>query len=160
MTEKVETHYRNQNWIWAKGTKLKFIKHMHCKCNLSNLWSQLTWEFLFSGSPINCNIYIHINGALRAEEYIARGHACDISYVPEGASPRRTYIRIARRARRARVLYDTSAREARLIWIISTSGCFLKLVVCTYCTTHEQLLVVGNFTVTSWFTANTVRYTN
>ena len=43
----------------------------------------------------------------------------DILYVPEGFSPRRTYFRIARRAR---VLYDFSAREARLIWNISTRG--------------------------------------
>ena len=32
------------------------------------------------------------------------------------------YFRIARRAHRARVLYDFSAREARLIWNISTRG--------------------------------------
>ena len=66
-------------------------------------------------------INIHITAASRAEQYIARVHACDILYVPEGFSPRRTYFRIARRAR---VLYDFSAREARLIWIISTSVSF------------------------------------
>ena len=31
-------------------------------------------------------------------------------YLPEGASPRRRYFRIARRAPRARVLYDFTAR--------------------------------------------------
>ena len=68
------------------------------------------------------NIYIHIHGASRAEQYIARMHAGDILYIPEGASPRRIYLRIARRARRARVLYESSAHEARWIWSISISG--------------------------------------
>ena len=58
-------------------------------------------------------IYIHITGDSRAEQNIARARACNISYVPEGASPRRTYFRIARRAHRARVLYDFSARGSR-----------------------------------------------
>ena len=61
------------------------------------------------------SIYIHITAASRAVWYIARACAGDILYVPEGFSPRRTYFRIARRAHRARVLYDFSAREARLI---------------------------------------------
>ena len=39
--------------------------------------------------------------------------AGDILYVLEGFSPRRTYFRTARRANRARVLYDFSACEAR-----------------------------------------------
>ena len=65
---------------------------------------------------------IHIHGALRAEQYIARMHAGDILYIPEGASPRRIYLRIARRARRARVLYESSDHEARWIWSISISG--------------------------------------
>ena len=70
-------------------------------------------------------IYIHITAASRAVWYIARACAGDIQYAPEGFSPRRTYFRIARRAHRARVLYDFSAREARLIWNISTRGsCF------------------------------------
>ena len=61
------------------------------------------------------SIYIHITGDSRAEQNIARARACNISYVnvPEGASPRRTYFRIARRAHRARVLYDFSARVSR-----------------------------------------------
>ena len=58
-------------------------------------------------------IHIHITGDSRAEQNIARARACNISYVPEGASPRRTYFRIARRAHRARVLYDFSARGSR-----------------------------------------------
>ena len=72
------------------------------------------------------NIYIHITAASRAVWYIARACAGDILYVPEGFSPRRTYFRIARRAHRARVLYDFSAREARLIWNISTRGALSK----------------------------------
>jgi hypothetical protein len=39
---------------------------------------------------LRLDIYIHITAASRAEKYIARVHACDISYVPEGFSPRRT----------------------------------------------------------------------
>ena len=60
---------------------------------------------------LNIEIHIHITGDSRAEQNIARARACNISYVPEGASPRRTYFRIARRAHRARVLYDHSARN-------------------------------------------------
>ena len=70
----------------------------------------------------NNDINIHITAASRAVWYIARACAGDILYVPEGFSPRRTYFRIARRAHRARVLYDFSAHEARLIWNISTCG--------------------------------------
>ena len=55
-------------------------------------------------------IYIDITAVLRAVFYIARVLACNISYLPEGASPRRRYFRIARRAPRARVLYDFTAR--------------------------------------------------
>ena len=36
--------------------------------------------------------------------------ACNTLYLPEGASPRRRHFRIARRAPRARVLYDFTAR--------------------------------------------------
>ena len=54
-------------------------------------------------------IYIDITAALRAVFYIARVLACNILYLPEGASPRRRYFRIARRAQRARVLYDNTA---------------------------------------------------
>ena len=56
------------------------------------------------------HIYIDITAVLRAVFYIARVLACNISYLPEGASPRRRYFRIARRAPRARVLYDFTAR--------------------------------------------------
>ena len=55
-------------------------------------------------------IYIDITAVLRAVYYIARVLACNILYLPEGASPRRRYFRIARRAPRARVLYDFTAR--------------------------------------------------
>ena len=55
-------------------------------------------------------IHIDITAVLRAVFYIARVLACNISYLPEGASPRRRYFRIARRAPRARVLYDFTAR--------------------------------------------------
>ena len=58
-------------------------------------------------------IYIDITAALRAVLNIARACACNILYLHEGASPRRRYFRIARRAQRARVLYDGSALEAR-----------------------------------------------
>ena len=54
-------------------------------------------------------IYIDITAALRAVFYIARVLACNIKYLHEGASPRRRYFRIARRAQRARVLYDNTA---------------------------------------------------
>ena len=56
------------------------------------------------------HIYIDITAVLRAVFHIARVLACNISYLPEGASPRRRYFRIARRAPRARVLYDFTAR--------------------------------------------------
>ena len=82
-----------------------------------------TIEIYFSWLMLDMlNVYIHITAASRAVWYIARACAGDILYVPEGFSPRRTYFRIARRAHRARVLYDFSAREARLIWNISTRG--------------------------------------
>ena len=58
-------------------------------------------------------IHIDITAALRAVLNIARACACNILYLHEGASPRRRYFRIARRAQRARVLYDSSALEAR-----------------------------------------------
>ena len=58
-------------------------------------------------------IYIDITAALRAVLNIARACACNILYLHEGASPRRRYFRIARRAQRARVLYDSSALMAR-----------------------------------------------
>ena len=51
-----------------------------------------------------------ITAVLRAVFYIARVLACNILYLPEGASPRRRYFRIARRAPKARVLYDFTAR--------------------------------------------------
>ena len=54
--------------------------------------------------------YIDITAGLRAVFYIARVLACNILHLPEGASPRRRYFRIARRAPRARVLYDFTAR--------------------------------------------------
>ena len=75
---------------------------------------------------VSCCVHIHITAASRAVWYIARACAGDILYVPEGFSPRRTYFRIARRAHRARVLYDFSARETRLIWNISTRGALSK----------------------------------
>ena len=56
------------------------------------------------------DIYIDITAVLRAVFYIARVLACNILYLPEGASPRRRYFRIARRAPKARVLYDFTAR--------------------------------------------------
>ena len=59
---------------------------------------------------IQGEIYIDITAVLRAVFYIARVLACNILYLPEGASPRRRYFRIARRAPRARVLYDFTAR--------------------------------------------------
>ena len=55
------------------------------------------------------DVYIDITAALRAVFYIARVLACNIKYLHEGASPRRRYFRIARRAQRARVLYDNTA---------------------------------------------------
>ena len=57
-------------------------------------------------------INIDITAVLRAVFYIARVLACNIFYLPEGASPRRRYFRIARRAPRARVLmlYDFTSR--------------------------------------------------
>ena len=91
-------------------------------------------EFEYGGNVYT--IYIHITAASRAVWYIARACAGDILYVPEGFSPRRTYFRIARRAHRARVLYDFSAREARLIWNISTRGALSK--------TH---LTIGNIII-------------
>ena len=54
-------------------------------------------------------LYIDIPAVLRAVFYIARVLACNIKYLHEGASPRRRYFRIARRAQRARVLYDNTA---------------------------------------------------
>ena len=60
--------------------------------------------------PFCICIHIDITAVLRAVFYIARVLACNISYLPEGASPRRRYFRIARRAPRARVLYDFTAR--------------------------------------------------
>ena len=54
--------------------------------------------------------YIDITAGLRAVFYIARVLACNILYLPEGASPRRRYFRIARRAPKASVLYDFTAR--------------------------------------------------
>ena len=74
-------------------------------------------------------IYIDITAALRAVLNIARACACNILYLHEGASPRRRYFRIARRAQRARVLYDCSALEARMISCISMSGRFSSVVV-------------------------------
>ena len=74
-------------------------------------------------------IYIDITAALRAVLNIARACACNILYLHEGASPRRRYFRIARRAQRARVLYDGSALEARMISCISMSGRFSSVVV-------------------------------
>ena len=76
---------------------------------------QLRWKRLSESDQCLAfqQIYIHITGDSRAEQNIARARACNISYVPEGASPRRTYFRIARRAHRARVLYDFSARVSR-----------------------------------------------
>ena len=59
------------------------------------------------------SIYIDITAASRAVLNIARACAGNILYLHEGASPRRRYFRIARRAQRARVLYDSSALEAR-----------------------------------------------
>ena len=59
------------------------------------------------------SVYIDITAALRAVLNIARACVCNILYLHEGASPRRRYFRIARRAQRARVLYDSSALEAR-----------------------------------------------
>ena len=55
---------------------------------------------------------IYIHAPSRAEQYQIyrtrpRALACDISYVPEGVSPRTTYFRIARRAR----IYDHSYQE-------------------------------------------------
>ena len=58
-------------------------------------------------------LHTNIHAASRAEQYIAHALACDIPYVPDGANPRTTYFRIARRARRAQVLFDTSARARR-----------------------------------------------
>ena len=80
----------------------------------------------------------HIHAASQAEQYIARALTCDISYVPEGASPRTTYFRISRRARRARVLYDTSTREARRIWILSTSGRISRSFSVSTCLTTKS----------------------
>ena len=83
------------------------------------LWYSL--DFLFDSSSLICasrsrgchlqseDIYIDITAALRAVFYIARVLACNIKYLHEGASPRRRYFRIARRAQRARVLYDNTA---------------------------------------------------
>ena len=55
-------------------------------------------------------IHIDITAVLRAVFYIAGVLACNILYLPEGASPRRRYFRIALRAPGARVLYDFTAR--------------------------------------------------
>ena len=85
-------------------------------------------EFGHLQSPVNV-IYIDITAALRAVLNIARACACNILYLHEGASPRRRYFRIARRAQRARVLYDCSALEARMISCISMSGRFSSAVV-------------------------------
>ena len=60
-------------------------------------------------SELGLQIHIDITAALRAVFYIARVLACNIKYLHEGASPRRRYFRIARRAQRARVLYDNTA---------------------------------------------------
>ena len=46
------------------------------------------------------------------ELYIAWVLGDDILYIPEGASPRRAYIRIAPRAQRAQELFESSAHDA------------------------------------------------
>ena len=75
-------------------------------------------------------IYIDITAALRVVLNIARACACNILYLHEGASPRWRYFRIARRAQRARVLYDSSALEARNdIVYIHQLGRFSSVVV-------------------------------
>ena len=51
------------------------------------------------------NIHIHMHGARLVELYIARVLACVILYIPEGASPRRIYMRIAPKVRRAQKLF-------------------------------------------------------
>ena len=60
--------------------------------------------------PCTGRIHIDITAVLRAVFYIASVLACNILYLPEGASPRRRYFRIARRAPKARVQYDFTAR--------------------------------------------------
>ena len=80
----------------------KFQESLHCLPVISGI-----------SKPCDCSnnviIYIDITAALRAVFYIARVLACNIKYLHEGASPRRRYFRIARRAQRARVLYDNTA---------------------------------------------------
>ena len=110
----VRSRIQKHNINWLK---------LHWRTNLSRKSLRVftsTHHNSFLCSPEN--IHIHITAASRAVWYIARACAGDILYVPEGFSPRRTYFRITRRAHRARVLYDFSAREARLIWNISTRG--------------------------------------
>ena len=77
------------------------------------VWNTKVVYFLDFHSIMYYSIYIDITAALRAVLNIARACACNILYLHEGASPRRRYFRIARRAQRARVLYDSSALEAR-----------------------------------------------
>ena len=79
-------------------------------------------------TAIGLKIHIDITAVLRAVFYIARVLACNISYLPEGASPRRRYFRIARRAPRARVLYDFTARmhEDDIVYIHQRAGIALK----------------------------------
>ena len=71
---------------------------------------------------------IDITAALRAVFCIARVLVCNISYLPEGTSPRRRYFCIARRAPRARVLYDFTARmhEDDIVYIHQRAGIALK----------------------------------
>ena len=84
-----------------------------------------------SNNYVDCceYLYIDITAALRAVFYIARVLACDIKYLPEGASPRRRYLRIARRAPRARVLYDNTARkrEDDIVYIHQLAGIALNI---------------------------------
>ena len=61
------------------------------------------------GSESSRAINIDITAAMRAVFYCRRMHMQNFKYLHEGASPRRTYFRIARRAQRARVLYDNTA---------------------------------------------------
>jgi hypothetical protein len=75
-------------------------------------------------------VYIDITAALRAVFYIARARACNISYLQEGASPRRRYFRIARRAQQARVLYDNTALKCEDDIVYIYQRAFLRYSFC------------------------------
>ena len=81
-------------------------------------WNCIHYIYIYiSPQPSGTNFYI-----TRAREWYQ-----NISL--EGASPRGIYLRRARRARRARVLYENSSREARWYCVYPRSGAFWIMAI-------------------------------